>query len=147
MNLPEAAWGYGATVARLTPDQKVGSSNLSALIFSMALHEMLPCSSLEHCLENIASTNNAETRDRTGDLQIFSLTLSQLSYRGIGNLKLQEQLVQMNLRWCSKGASCDTSFSADSRRRNPITSPSCHFASCKNPRHPWSSGYDVSLTR
>ena len=24
--------GYGATVARLTPDQKVGSSNLSALI-------------------------------------------------------------------------------------------------------------------
>ena len=28
-------------------------------------------------------TNNAETRDRTGDLQIFSLTLSQLSYRGL----------------------------------------------------------------
>ncbi len=25
---------------------------------------------------------NAETRDRTGDLQIFGLTLSQLSYRG-----------------------------------------------------------------
>ena len=28
---------------------------------------------------------NAETRDRTGDLQIFSLTLSQLSYRGLFN--------------------------------------------------------------
>ena len=27
--------GYGATAARLTPDQKVGSSNLSALIFAM----------------------------------------------------------------------------------------------------------------
>ena len=27
-------------------------------------------------------TNCAETRDRTGDLQIFGLTLSQLSYRG-----------------------------------------------------------------
>ena len=27
-----AAWGYGATAARLTPDQKVGSSNLSGLI-------------------------------------------------------------------------------------------------------------------
>ena len=27
---------------------------------------------------------HAETRDRTGDLQIFSLTLSQLSYRGFG---------------------------------------------------------------
>ena len=26
---------------------------------------------------------DAETRDRTGDLQIFSLTLSQLSYRGV----------------------------------------------------------------
>ena len=28
--------------------------------------------------------STAETRDRTGDLQIFSLTLSQLSYRGTG---------------------------------------------------------------
>ena len=27
--------------------------------------------------------HDAETRDRTGDLQIFSLTLSQLSYRGL----------------------------------------------------------------
>ena len=26
--------GYGATAARLTPDQKVGSSNLSGLIFA-----------------------------------------------------------------------------------------------------------------
>ena len=26
---------------------------------------------------------HAETRDRAGDLQIFSLTLSQLSYRGL----------------------------------------------------------------
>ena len=25
-------WGYGAMAARLTPDQKVGSSNLSGLI-------------------------------------------------------------------------------------------------------------------
>ena len=32
----------------------------------------------------VACVGNAETRDRTGDLQIFSLTLSQLSYRGIG---------------------------------------------------------------
>ena len=27
----------------------------------------------------------AETQDRTGDLEIFSLTLSQLSYRGFRN--------------------------------------------------------------
>ena len=30
------------------------------------------------------SMANAVTQDRTGDLQIFSLTLSQLSYRGHG---------------------------------------------------------------
>ena len=30
------AWGYGATAARLTPDQKVGSSNLSALTFTIS---------------------------------------------------------------------------------------------------------------
>merc|ERR1711884_281063 len=30
-----------------------------------------------------ARAPNAETRDRTGDLLIFSLTLSQLSYRGL----------------------------------------------------------------
>ena len=28
------------------------------------------------------ANKSAETRDQTGDLQIFSLTLSQLSYRG-----------------------------------------------------------------
>lgn len=33
----DANWGYGATAARLTPDQKVGSSNLSALIFEYVL--------------------------------------------------------------------------------------------------------------
>ena len=30
-------WGYGATAARLTPDQKVGSSNLSGLIFVLCI--------------------------------------------------------------------------------------------------------------
>ena len=33
----------------------------------------------------------AETRDRAGDLQIFSLTLSQLSYRGLGTLSRKHQ--------------------------------------------------------
>ena len=32
--------------------------------------------------EAMAMRKRDETRDRTGDLQIFSLTLSQLSYRG-----------------------------------------------------------------
>ncbi len=33
--------GYGATAARLTPDQKVGSSNLSGLNFSFAAAQRL----------------------------------------------------------------------------------------------------------
>ena len=33
--------GYGATAARLTPDQKVGSSNLSGLIFFLSPHPVL----------------------------------------------------------------------------------------------------------
>ena len=40
-------------------------------------------------LENIKNRkekNYAATRDRTRDLQIFSLTLSQLSYRGLAGL-------------------------------------------------------------
>lgn len=37
--LGQFAWGGGATVARLTPDQKVGSSNLFRLISeSFACH-------------------------------------------------------------------------------------------------------------
>ena len=35
-------------------------------------------------------SNLAETRDRTGDLQIFSLTLSQLSYRGVGERPIHQ---------------------------------------------------------
>ena len=36
------------------------------------------------CLSsNCISNMRAETRDRTGDLQIFGLTLSQPSYRGL----------------------------------------------------------------
>ena len=31
----DTKWGYGATVARLTPDQTVGRSNRSGLNFSM----------------------------------------------------------------------------------------------------------------
>ena len=43
-------------------------------------------------------TTYAETRDRTGDLQIFSLTLSQLSYRGswrCGNRETHEGDAQL----------------------------------------------------
>ena len=33
----------------------------------------------------VVMVDNAETQDRTGDLQIFSLTLSQLSYRSLSS--------------------------------------------------------------
>ena len=38
--------GYGATVARLTPDQKVGSSNLSALIVDVSISSPPPSPNL-----------------------------------------------------------------------------------------------------
>ena len=34
-------------------------------------------------LSTCSKLGNAETQDRTGDLQIFGLTLSRLSYRGL----------------------------------------------------------------
>ena len=39
--------------------------------------------------------NNAETRDRTGDFQIFSLTLSQLSYRGSEHCRFNPSCVKL----------------------------------------------------
>ena len=42
--------------------------------------------------------SNAETRDRTGDLQIFSLTLSQLSYRGTCTAKQSEARAEPTVR-------------------------------------------------
>ena len=38
------------------------------------------------------NTLNAETRDRAGDLQIFSLTLSQLIYRGNESILVKKQI-------------------------------------------------------
>ena len=43
--------GYGATVARLTPDQKVGSSNLSALIFQMPMYLIRSMGTCLPCLQ------------------------------------------------------------------------------------------------
>ena len=69
-------------------------------------------------------TKHAETRDRTGDLQIFSLTLSQLSYRGnwlngcenkstTTVLKFMAQNPQVN--FCSRLSVLGWSHAADSR--------------------------------
>ena len=45
-------------------------------------HDHVPVDVRNSSLAWEQRSRNAETRDRTGDLQIFTLTLSQLSYRG-----------------------------------------------------------------
>ena len=42
--------GYGATVARLTPDQKVGSSNLSVLILCLGELDANPAHAKLRCM-------------------------------------------------------------------------------------------------
>ena len=51
-------------------------------LYQCLLQEDLSLSVPSSKLRLFGPNGNAETRDRTGDLQIFSLTLSQLSYRG-----------------------------------------------------------------
>ena len=56
-----------------------------------------------------SSTKLAETRDRAGDLQIFSLTLSQLSYRGHAVQHLRRVCwPQLGLTWSRnpRGSAC-----------------------------------------
>ena len=40
----------------------------------------------------------AQTRTRTGDIQIFSLTLSQLSYLGVGSTRFERMISAMSRR-------------------------------------------------
>ena len=47
------------------------------------VHEAWGLANLGSLNSDAVNATSAETRDRTGDLQIFSLTLSQLSYRGM----------------------------------------------------------------
>ena len=49
-------------------------------------HSLLPHIIYCAIIQSVNMKKHAETRDRTGDLQIFSLTLSQLSYRGMGSM-------------------------------------------------------------
>ena len=48
--------------------------------------------------EKIKINANADSRDRTSDLQIFSLTLSQLSYTGDGWEAGREERVRKKIR-------------------------------------------------
>ena len=73
----------GTWCSGITSASHEEGSNPSASTFAE------PCCSLEEETQPHRGTTrqwqckgNAETRDRTGYLQIFSVTLSQLSYRG-----------------------------------------------------------------
>ena len=65
-------WGYGETVARLTQDQKVGNSNLSAFYILVrkgpGLGSRLRCATTPRngAVAHPNNQTNAETRDRTG---------------------------------------------------------------------------------
>ena len=108
-------WGYGATAARLTPDQKVGSSNLSALIFCWLGRGMLsecflacpiglkisPC-----CLRKRA---HPDLNQGPADLQSAALTTELCTHMTVHesaspSLNLQK-LVHM-LAWVASG--CDS---------------------------------------
>ena len=73
----------GLAGRRLSHSAKV-SLNKGHLIDFIDQRQEAQCVGTEfESAESMCSEGNAETRDRSGDLQIFSLTLSQLSYRGL----------------------------------------------------------------
>ena len=82
------------------------------------------------------SEKGAETRDRTGDLQIFGLTLFQLSYRG--NTKIAPNVANPHPR---------IHIHTQPRQRTHTTQHLNQTNAMLGPEHLWSGGYDVSLTR
>ena len=94
-NVPARRWSQPAGAALLTSSREAGCRRPRAQMthwFARACaapHGRSACIGLPLPLEGLEGMSaqvveHAETRDRTGDLQIFSLTLSQLSYRGCG---------------------------------------------------------------
>ena len=92
-NVPARRWSQPAGAALLTSSRGAGCRRPRAQMthwFARACaapHGRSACIGLPLPLEGLEGmsaqvVDYAETRDRTGDLQIFSLTLSQLSYRG-----------------------------------------------------------------
>ena len=77
---------------------RAGDSRASTGRPDVAWTKTLCCLALTqpHALAAQEFQNNAETRDRTGDLQIFSLTLSQLSYRGSVTSDFEKDICEGN---------------------------------------------------
>ena len=91
--------GYGATAARLTPDQKVGSSNLSALMFpeiaAFKQGRRTICRAPHACRAPDragGSNGNAVSEDRIHDLRIMRPTRYQLRYHRLDTIQLRPLL-------------------------------------------------------
>ena len=87
---PEIIWSYGVTGCTLDSGSSDRGSNPRRTSLPSAMSRQTRHGQRSYPIYLAVSASvdmtvdlgNAETRDRTGDLKIFSLTLSQLSYRG-----------------------------------------------------------------
>ena len=86
---PEIIWSYGVTGCTMDSESSDRGSNPRRTSLPLAMSRQTRRGQRSYPINLAVSASvgmtvdmgNAETRDRTGDLQIFSLTLSQLSYR------------------------------------------------------------------
>ena len=87
---PEIIWSYGVTGCTMDSESSDRGSNPRRTSLPLAMSRQTRRGQRSYPINLAVSASvgmtvdmgNAETRDRTGDLQIVSLTLSQLSYRG-----------------------------------------------------------------
>jgi hypothetical protein len=87
---PEIIWSYGVTGCTMDSESSDRGSNPRRTSLPLAMSRQSRRGQRSYPINLAVSASvgmtvdmgNAETQDRTGELQIFSLTLSQLSYRG-----------------------------------------------------------------
>ena len=91
MSLELIYWGYGATAARLTPDQKVGSSNLSGLIcHTLAAMESTTARAPQHILTGV--WRNGSASDSRSEGWEFESLCPQFLAMGIASRRVAKQL-------------------------------------------------------
>ena len=86
---------------------------------------------LDPCSTKLSyQSKRATTRDRSGDLQIFSLTLSQLSYSGEGHVDNPSELSNASLRArkkCKRGLGGIEPPTSPTLKENHTTRPKAHI--------------------
>ena len=80
VSLSRPSWHHGRRLGSVASGTGLRESSQWLLADDPSLPKHLVSAQDDHTKRT--KRQSAETRDRTGDLQIFSLTLSQLSYRG-----------------------------------------------------------------